>query len=123
MQEFLRAVIGRRRLENGHEMPPESPFLLAVQVALAERSSESWKALQGKGLAVLTGSEGPEPVDTTGFKRWWTDMPRDLNKVPNARRAFNLSEWIIADAEAAFSRDMAAEVLASRFLVISRDLS
>lgn len=58
----------------------------------------------------MIGSEGPEPLDTTGFPRWWLDAPVDMSDEPRDHPAFNISSWVIDDAEAEMKDWMESDI-------------
>ncbi|KZV68682.1 hypothetical protein PENSPDRAFT_687029 [Peniophora sp. CONT] len=90
-------------------MPPYSHFIWAVQKALNDVQNQApWKNLPYEATLFLTGSEGPEPVDTSDFPRWWLDVPRLLG-FGFLRAPFDLPGWIIAQSEISVGEALAAE--------------
>ena len=90
-------------------MPPWSRFLWEVQNALNINDAKVWAELPRKAWEFLTGNEGPERRDITGFPRWWLEAP---SVVPfNWRRSpFNLSKWVIEQVRNTAAKALPAEV-------------
>ncbi|VDB91412.1 unnamed protein product [Peniophora sp. CBMAI 1063] len=105
---FLRVLVGNVRLQTG-ELPPFSTFIWTVQMAIHGDPDRKFPTLPGEAIKLLTGSEGPEPIDTTNFPRWWYDAPRDLTQDHHARPPFNISLWILDDSSSEMRRRAEAE--------------
>lgn len=101
--------MGRHRLQTG-EMPPYCEFLWCVQNTLNLDTPALWQqVLPQAAWKFLVGYEGPEPRDTSGFPRWWLDLPT-LLPFNFTRPAFNLSAWVIREARQSVAKSMEEEV-------------
>ena len=90
-----------------------------VQTALHGDSNSAFETLDEEGIKLLTGSEGPEPLDTSGFPRWWLDVPADIQGNAPEHPAFNLSAWIIEQSKEAAKQaiDVHAEVFITDYAI------